>query len=67
MSASDLDFQKKTMENYGVGQKKAQASSKLFNFIVQRLENSDKKKTLSREEVSMMLRDGMAKHCFSVY
>jgi len=64
--ASELEFYNNSINSYGITQRKALTSSKLFNFVVQRLEGSEEK-TFSREEISMILRDGMAMHCFTAF
>ena len=50
------------MDSYNINELKARSSSKLFNFLIERLEEKDPKAVYTNEDVSMMLRDAMAKH-----
>ena len=54
------------VEKYGLNINKAQTSSKFFNYFIERLEKEPEGKTLSPEDVSIMVRDGISRYCLSV-
>lgn len=60
ISASERDFVQKTMDSYNINELKARNSSKIFNYIIERLEQKDANTIYTDEDVSYMLRDAMA-------
>ena len=66
LSASDLEFYNIALQSYGMSQKKALTSSKLFNNLVQRLDGHGNR-TYSREDINLMLRDSMSKQWTEEY
>jgi hypothetical protein len=54
------------MKEYNISEVKARSNAKLFHNVIQRLEKSDPNTKYSHEDVSMMLRDAIAKQCLIV-
>ena len=63
---AEREFYLNSVNSYGMNINKADTSSKLFNFMVERLEACDANKTHTHEDVSMMIRDGLANYCLKV-
>jgi L-lactate utilization protein LutC len=63
---AEKEFYSNSVQNYHLNDLKARTSSKIFALIVERLEKSSPDEMHTPETVSLMLRDGMAKHVLTV-
>ena len=54
------------MKNYNINDIKAVSTGKLFSYVIEKIEQRGPAATFTHEDVSMMLRDSMAKHCLTI-
>ena len=65
-TAAEREFTNFAIANYNISELKARSCGKLYNYIVERLEQEPSTTIRTHEDVSMMLRDGIAKQCLQI-
>jgi len=66
VSPGEKDFIVNSVQKFNISELKARTNAKLYHNVIDRLERANPDAVYSHEDVSMMLRDAIAKQCLSV-